>query len=120
MKNMMKKYTKSFCVITFLILGCSLWNTLHPYIVKRVLDLDFSSEKIITQIMILSLIYMAVHVLRALFMNIRNIKINKTVANILQDIREMLFTKILSFPMKIFDKYSSSDIYTRLTVDVII
>lgn len=118
MKNMMKKYTKSFCVITFLILGCSLWNTLHPYIVKRVLDLDFSSEKIITQIMILSLIYMAVHVLRALFMNIRNIKINKTIANILQDIREMLFTKILSFPMKIFDKYLSSDIYTRLTVDV--
>lgn len=118
MKNMIKRYAKPFSVITFLILGSSLWNTLHPYIVKSVLDLDFSSKNVINQILILSLIYTAVHLLRALFMNLRNIKVNKTVADILQDIREMLLEKILNFPMKVFDKYSSSDIYTRLTVDV--
>lgn len=118
MKDIMKRYVKSFLMITFLILGCSLWNTLHPYIVKKVLDLDFTSERIIKQIAILILMYMAVHGLRVLFMNMRNIKINKTVANVLQDVREKLFIKVLSFPMKIFDKYSSSDIYTRLTADV--
>lgn len=118
MKDIIKKYAKAFIIITFLILGCSLWNTLHPYIVKKVLDLDFTNEQIIKQITALILMYLAVHVLRALFMNIRNIKINKTVANVLQDIREKLFIKVLNFPMKIFDKYSSSDIYTRLTADV--
>jgi len=99
MKNMIKRYAKSFSVITFLILGSSLWNTLHPYIVKSVLDLDFSSKNVIKQILILSLIYTTVHLLRALFMNLRNIKVNKTVADILQDIREILLEKVLNFPM---------------------
>lgn len=118
MKNIMKKYMKAFIIIAVLIMGCSLWDTIHPYIVKRILDLDFTTDKILKQIGILVLLYTIVHILRAVFMNLRNIKINKTVANILQDVREELFQKVLSLPMKIFDKYSSSEIYTRLTVDV--
>lgn len=118
MKDIIKKYVKSFIAITFLILGFSLWSTLHPYIVKQILDLDFTKEDILQQIIILIILYAVVHTLRAIFANLRNIKVNKTVANILQEIREELFKKVLSLPMKTFDKYRSSEIYTRLTVDV--
>lgn len=118
MKDIIKKYVKSFIVITFLILGFSLWSTLHPYIVKQILDLDFTKEDILQQIIVLIMLYAVVHTLRAIFANLRNIKVNKTVANILQEIREELFKKVLSLPMKTFDKYRSSEIYTRLTVDV--
>lgn len=118
MKDIIKKYVKSFIAITFLILGFSLWSTLHPYIVKQILDLDFTKEDILQQIIVLIILYAVVHTLRAIFANLRNIKVNKTVANILQEIREELFKKVLSLPMKTFDKYRSSEIYTRLTVDV--
>lgn len=118
MKDIIKKYVKSFIAITILILGFSLWSTLHPYIVKQILDLDFTKEDILQQIIVLIILYAVVHTLRAIFANLRNIKVNKTVANILQEIREELFKKVLSLPMKTFDKYRSSEIYTRLTVDV--
>lgn len=118
MKSIIKKHAKSFFTITFLILGCSLWNVIHPYIVKEILDLDFKGNEIIKQIAILVISYTVVHIARAIFMNLRNIKVNKTVANVLQEIRENLFNKVLNLPMKIFDQYSSSDIYTRLTADV--
>ena len=51
-------------------------------------------------------------------MNLQNIKVNKTVVEILKEVRQNLFDKVLSMPMKVFDKYNSSDIYTRLTADV--
>ena len=118
MKEIIKKHTKSFIVITFIILGFSLWSTLHPYIVKEILDLDFTKENILQQIIILILLYASVHILRAIFANLRNIKVNKTVVNILQEVRQKLFEKVLSLPMKEFEKYNSSEIYTRLTADV--
>ncbi len=118
MKEIIKKHTKSFIVITVIILGFSLWSTLHPYIVKEILDLDFTKENILQQIIILILLYASVHILRAIFANLRNIKVNKTVVNILQEVRQKLFEKVLSLPMKEFEKYNSSEIYTRLTADV--
>ena len=91
MKNIIKKYTKSFIIITFLILGFSLWSTLHPYIVKEILDLDFTKEDILQQIIVLIVLYASVHILRAIFANLRNIKVNKTVVNVLQEVRQKLF-----------------------------
>lgn len=118
MRNIIKKYKTSFFVVTLLILGCSLWNTIHPYLVKQVLDLDFTQENIVKQMAILVLLYAIVHILRAVFMNMRNIKVNKMVCGILKDVRQKLFGKVLNMPMKIYDEYRSADIYTRLTVDV--
>lgn len=118
MKKILKKNLKSLLIVTFLVLGCSLANVMHPYILKRILDLDFESNQILNQVIILAIAYAVVHILRSLFMDLRNMKINKTVANILQDIRQNLFIKVLNLPMKVFDKYSSSEFYTRLTQDV--
>lgn len=42
---------------------------------------------------------------------------NKTMALILRDIRQTVFEKVLKFKMKTFNKYNSSELYTRLTND---
>ena len=42
----------------------------------------------------------------------------KKKCKILKDIRKMLFDKILNFRMSTFNKYNSSELYTRLTSDV--
>ena len=61
--------------------------------------------------------YLSIHVLLALMKNIRNIYNNKIMAKLLRDIREKLFCKVLSFKMKTYNQYNSSEIYTRLTAD---
>lgn len=53
-----------------------------------------------------------------IFKYIRDRLINTTICKILRDIRKTLFDKILNFKMKTFNKYNSSELYTRLTSDV--
>ena len=44
--------------------------------------------------------------------------INTTICKILRDVRKTLFDKMLNFKMLTFNKYNSSELYTRLTTDV--
>lgn len=118
MKNILKKEYKEFIVIGVTVLMCSILNTLHPYIIKDIINLNFTSSDIIEQIAKLVIIYASIHILFAIFKNIRNIIVNRTVANILKQIRTKLFSKVLSLNMNTFSKHTSSDIYTRLTVDI--
>lgn len=118
MKEILKKYKKSFFLITFILLGCTILSVSHPYIVKMVLDLDFTSSNTITSITVLIISYGVIHILLAVFKNLRNIQVNQMVCNILKEIRNNIFSKVLAFPMKVFDQYQSAEIYTRLTVDV--
>ena len=55
MKKILKKNSKSLALVTFLVLGCSLANVIHPYILKRLLDLDFKPSNIINKIIIILL-----------------------------------------------------------------
>ena len=104
MKKIIKKHIKSLIIIIFLLIVCNLFSALHPYVMKQILDIDFSSnniEKIIIQFII---IYTLVHTLLAIFKNLRNIVVNKTMAKILRDIRENLFSKVFGeeINLKIF------------------
>ena len=118
MKEIIKKHIKSFTIIAFLLIACNLLSTLHPYVMKQILDIDFSSNNIEKIILILITTYTATHVILAVVKNLRNIAVNKTMAKILRDIREKLFNKVLDFKMITFNKYNSSELYTRLTSDV--
>lgn len=117
MKNIIKKYLKSFVIAAILVLICNILNVTHPYIIKQVVDIDFTQNDIINKLLTLFIAYLTVHILLAVMKNIRNIQNNKLMANILKDIREKVFCKVLSFNMKTFNKYNSSEIYTRLTAD---
>ena len=48
---------------------------------------------------------------------VRNIKTNLLSNKMLSELRSKIFSKLLSLKMKDFEKFPSSDIYTRLTVD---
>ena len=118
MKKIIKKHIKSLIIISVLLMACNLLSTLHPYVMKQILDIDFFSSNIEKIILALIVIYTATHVILAVAKNLRNIVVNKTMAKILRDIRESLFNKVLNFKMLTFNKYISSELYTRLRADV--
>lgn len=118
MKKIIKKYAKSLVLTSILLLICNLLSTLHPYIVKQILDIDFSSENIKKTILQFICLYIGIHIVLAILKNLKNIIVNKSMAKILRDIRENLFNKVLNFKMVTFNKYNSSELYTRLTSDV--
>lgn len=118
MKSIIKRHIKSLIKISILLIVCNLLSTLHPYVMKQTLDVDFSNPNIQTILLRLIITYITIHIILAIFKNLRNIAVNKEMANILRDIREKLFNKILKFKMSTFNKYNSSELYTRLTVDV--
>lgn len=118
MKDILKKHNKKFILIGIIVILCSVLNVLHPYLLKVILDLDFSNEKIMQEILKLVLMYATIHILFAAFKNIRNIIVNKTVARLLKELRSKLFSKVTNLKVEDFNKYKISDIYTRLTVDV--
>ena len=99
-------------------LTCDFLSAIPPYIIKQVVDIDFTREDITQIILFFIFIYTAIHLCRLIFKYIRDIAINKTICKILKDIRKTLFDKILSFKMITFNKYNSSELYTRLTSDV--
>jgi len=118
MKKIIKKYTKSIIFVLILLLICDFLSALPPYIVKQVVDIDFSREDIVKVITIFIAIYISLHLARLIFKYIRDVAINEAICKILKNIRKTLFDKILNFKMITFNKYNSAELYTRLTVDI--
>lgn len=118
MKDIVKKYIKSLIIVSILLIICNLLSILHPYIMKQILDLDFSSNNIQNIILKFIIIYVSIHIVLAVLKNLNNIIINKTICKILRDLRQKVFNKVLYFKMKTFNKYNSSELYTRLTDDI--
>lgn len=85
---------------------------------KQIVDVDFQVNDVQTILLKLVFAYTLVHIACAISKNIRNIKVNRLMAEMLKDIREKLFDKVLKFKMKTFEKYNSAQLYTRLTTDV--
>lgn len=118
MKKIIKKYIKSIVIIGILLIICDFLSALPPYIVKQVVDIDFTKKDIMNTIIFFICIYTSIHLGRLIFKYVRDVLINTTICKILRDIRKMLFDKILNFKMSTFNKYNSSELYTRLTSDV--
>ena len=118
MRKILKKYIKQIIVIAILLIICDFLVALPPYIVKQVVDIDFTKEDIIQTIIFFICIYTSIHLGRLIFKYIRDVIINTTICKILKDIRKNLFNKILDFKMITFNKYNSAELYTRLTEDV--
>lgn len=117
MKEVIKKHIKLFLVSALLVLVCNVLSVIHPFIIKETVDIDFSLGNIDQILLSLFFTYLFIHIILAILKNVRNIEINKLMSSILKDIREKLFCKILKFKMKTYNKYNSSEIYTRLTAD---
>ena len=117
MKQIIKKHIKSFLAAAVLIFIANILSVLHPYIIKQVVDVDFKAINVEETLIKLFSAYLVIHIILAIMKNLRNMQVNKLMAKVLKDIREKLFCKVLKFKMKTYNKYNSSEIYTRLTSD---
>lgn len=118
MKSILKKNVKMIVLVAFFLVLTNILNVTHPFILKQILDIDFSSNNIITILRNLIILYVIAHLLLILSKDLRNTVINKTMSKILKDLREKLFCHVLKWNMGTYQKYNSSEIYTRLTADI--
>ncbi len=118
MKKIIKKRIKSLVFIAILLIVCNLLSTLHPYVMKQIVDIDFKAKNIEQTIIKFIILYCSIHFLLVICKNFKNIVVNNTMTVFLRDIREKLFSKVLNFKMTTFSKYNSAELYTRLTADV--
>lgn len=104
--------------ISIILILCNIFGTIHPFVMKKILEVNFQAEDVQMILLQLVTIYVGIHIGYAVLKNVRNIQINKLMAKVLRDIRETLFDKVLKFKMKTFEKYNSAQLYTRLTDDI--
>lgn len=115
MKYILKKNIKILFVVAFFLIFCNVLSVLHPYIMKKILDVDLKSKNILIN---LFLTYSIVHIILLISKNVRNNIVNKAMSKILTELREKLFFNVLKWNMTTYEKYNSSEIYTRMTADM--
>lgn len=115
MKYILKKNAKILILVGISIIIVNILSASHPLVMKGILDIDITAKD---ALMRLFLTYFIIHIILVLAKNARNSIINKAMSKILKDLREKLFGHILKWDMSTYQKYNSSEIYTRLTADI--
>ena len=118
MKEILKKNSKIIVIVAFLLVLCNILNSVHPFVMKRILDINLEDNNIQNILAKLVITYIAIHIFYILSKTVRNSVVNRAMAKILKELREKLFCKVLKWDMLTYEKYNSSEIYTRLTADV--
>ena len=115
MKYILKKNAKILILVGISIIIANILSAAHPFVMKKILDIDITSKELLIN---LFLSYFIIHIILIFAKNMRNSIINKAMSKILKDLRERLFCHILKWDMATYQKYNSSEIYTRLTADI--
>ena len=115
MKYILKKNAKILILVGISIIIANILSASHPFVMKKILDIDITSKELLIN---LFLSYFIIHIILIFAKNMRNTIINKAMSKILKDLRERLFCHILKWNMSTYQKYNSSEIYTRLTTDI--
>ncbi len=118
MKSILKKNSKILFLVAFFLIVTNILSVIHPFVLKQILDIDFNDNNIVIILRNLAIAYIVVHVLLIISKDLRNTVINKAMSKILKDLREKLFCHVLKWNMETYQKYNSSEIYTRLTADI--
>lgn len=118
MKSILKKNVKIFLIVAMTLILANILNAMHPFVLKRILDLDFNNTNITIILRNLVIIYILIHIFLIIAKDLKNTAINKAMTKILKDLREKLFCHVLKWNMTTYQKYNSSEIYTRLTADI--
>lgn len=115
MKYILKKNTKILFLVGISIIIVNILSASHPLVMKGILDIDITAKDALIRLL---LTYFLIHIILVLAKNTRNSIINKAMSKILKELREKLFCHILKWDMLTYQKYNSSEIYTRLTADI--
>lgn len=115
MKYILKKNANILSLVGISIIIVNILNASHPLVMKRILDIDITAKNALIR---LFLTYFIIHIILMISKNARNSIINKAMAKILKDLRDRLFCSVLKWDMSTYQKYNSSEVYTRLTADI--
>ncbi len=115
MKYILKKNAKILILVGISIIIANILSASHPLVMKGILDIDITEKEALIKLFIT---YFIIHIILVLSKNTRNSIINKAMSKILKDLRENLFCHVLKWDMLTYQKYNSSEIYTRLTADI--
>lgn len=118
MKSILKKNSKILFLVAFFLIITNILSVTHPFVLKQILDIDFNDTNIVIILRNLVILYITVHILLIISKDLRNTVINKAMSKIMKDLREKLFCHVLKWNMETYQKYNSSEIYTRLTADI--
>lgn len=118
MKSILKKNIKILILVAFFLILTNILSVTHPFVLKQILDIDFNDSNIGSLLRNIVITYIAVHIFLIISKDLRNTVINKAMSKIMKDLREKLFCHVLKWNMGTYQKYNSSEIYTRLTADI--
>lgn len=121
MKRLILKYKYKYLLVIVLIIAISLINTLLPYIIKQAIELAKGStvfENIKQRLFILVGIYMAVTVICAIIEYLKSILLAKNTENLIYEIRENTYKKVMNFNMDTFSNMHIATLVTRMTSDI--
>lgn len=97
------------------------FNIKHPItgekisLIKRTLK---GSDEILDALIIISLVFIGLYFLLALFNYLRRVFMNAATQRILQNFKSDIYTKILKLPYSFFSKNNTGDVVSRITYDV--
>ena len=111
-----KKYKKTIIGIFVLLVIANILNILAPYLLKIIID-QFSQDIAINSIIKILIGYIILRIAIVVVQFLKDKTTNKLSNNMLETLRKNIFAKLISMNMKTFNKFQSSDLYTRLTVD---
>ena len=80
--------------------------------------MNFNDNNIAVSLRNIVISYITVHIFLIISKDLKNTVINKAMSKVLKDLREKLFLHVLKWNMRTYQKYNSSEIYTRLTADI--
>ncbi|MCI8361876.1 MAG: ABC transporter ATP-binding protein [Clostridia bacterium] len=115
MKSILKKNAKILILVGISIIIANILSASHPLVMKEILDIDITAKEALIKLFIT---YFIIHIILVIAKNTRNSIINRAMSKILKDLREKLFCHVMKWDMSTYQKYNSSEIYTRLTADI--
>ena len=114
--DIVKKYKKTIFFVLVMVIVANIFNILAPYLLKMIID-EFAENMLISSIISILIGYVLLRIAIMIVQYVKDKTTNKLSNDMLEDLRNKIFDKLLVMNMKTFTKFQSSDLYTRLSVD---
>lgn len=114
--DVVKKYKKTSFFVVVVVIVANILNILAPYLLKVIID-EFAKNMVISSVISILICYVLLRIAIIIVQYIKDKTTNKLSNDMLEDLRNKIFDKLIVMNMKTFTKFQSSDLYTRLTVD---
>ena len=114
--DVVKKYKKTIFFVVVVVIVANILNILAPYLLKVIID-EFAKNMVISSVISILICYVLLRIAIIVIQYIKDKTTNKLSNDMLEDLRNKIFDKLIVMNMKTFTKFQSSDLYTRLTVD---